>query len=249
MPRRVLLVRPDHNSADAAALCSRGWDVVVEPWLQVRPVAGPDARRLLAAVAQAKTGDLLVFTSPRTWVSWAATVGADVMENAVREAVMRGMSVAAVGSRTAGTLPTDLPVVLPDEPSAAGLVAHLSALPTQERPRCLLLPGSSIARDELAHWGVSEGMEVLRGTVYETVALPERPAHADAVTAGHLDAIVLRSPSAAQAVALFAQVPDAMMVVAVGPSTARSAQSLGGRLIELPVVTAEELADTMESIL
>lgn len=243
MTRHVLLVRPDHNEADATALHQAGWEVIVEPWLEVRPVA--DAGPATALAARMAAGDCwLAVTSPRTWPLWERLVGTDTVGAALERGLSRGLRIAAVGEATARTLPAGTPVEIPEIPTAQGLVAHMLG----QDATTLLLPGSTIARDELGTWAEATGWQVHRASVYETAPLAEAPTHAATVSAGGVDAVVLRSPSAARAVALFAAVPDEMMVVAVGPTTAAAARSVGGRLVELPVVTAAGLAEEMERL-
>lgn len=239
----VLLVRPDHNEADAAALAAAGFDVVTEPWLEIRPAAdAAPARALAERLDHADERTWLAVTSPRTWPSWEALVPDLGARLAVAETA--GLRVAAVGPASARTVPAATEVAVPQTHDAE----HLAALLAREPGGTLLLPASAIARPTLPGHLAGLGWRVHQAAVYETVPVAARPVHADAVAAGEIDAVVLRSPSAARALALFAAVPRDMMVVAVGPTTAAAASTLGGRLSEIPVVDAAGLAEKMETL-
>ena len=63
----VLLIRPDHNQNDAAALKNAGLSVLVDPYLVIHPSEDDaPARRLFETLKTAGEGDWLAITSPRT---------------------------------------------------------------------------------------------------------------------------------------------------------------------------------------
>ena len=86
----LLLIRPDHNEADAGALAEVGIASVTEPLLQIVPVAdsGP-ARALAHRLSEADSLTWLVVTSPRTWKWWQIAV--TELDSVLTEALARGL--------------------------------------------------------------------------------------------------------------------------------------------------------------
>ena len=242
--RPVLLVRPDGNETDLAALAAVGVPGLAEPYLTVAPVpdAGP-ASRLLAALNTAGAGDWLVVTSPRTMAAWGALVGEEALARAVTAARERGVKTAAVGDATAATL--DAPPEMIGTSGAAELVAELKRLP----PGAALLPQSRIAGMGLALGLADAGWRVQSSAVYDTVAVTTRPASAGALSAGNLSGVLLRSPSAADAVARWATIPPGVRVFAVGPTTTRAAERHGWEVISLAVAEPDEIASQIAAVL
>ncbi len=242
MRRPILLVRPDGNETDAAALTSRGVPALVDPYLVVRPVAdASDARSLLDELAIAGPADWLVLTSPRAMAAWGELVGTDALTSAVAAARTRGLRIAAVGSSTAASL--DAEVELVGQSGAEGLVADLRELPAGTA----IVPASSIARPELTSGLAAAGWTVRTAAVYDTVPVSERPSSSGALSAGNLAGVVLRSPSAAAAVASWATVPDGIRVYAVGPTTSAAASTYGWDVVSLPAGEPDALAQRIAS--
>ena len=103
--RPVLLVRPDGNEADAAALAAGGIPTLIDPYLTVVPASDrAPAARLLDDLSVAGRDHWLVLTSPRAMAAWASLVGADVLSQTLAAARSMGMRVAAVGSSTASSV-------------------------------------------------------------------------------------------------------------------------------------------------
>lgn len=246
--RPVILVRPDRNETDAAALRSVGLTVRVEPYLRVTTANDPaPALAMLDLLDPRRSGrgTWLVLTSARTMAHWAALVGADRLYAALRTARAGGLRVACVGSATAATLPDGLsPAITATKPDASTLLGDLlAATEAPEDPRAdagiapgatgaaygmlALLPGSGIARATLPEGLVGAGWAVRSAAVYDTRPVPTRPASADLLTTGQAAAVVLRSPSAVAAVAGFARPDPAVTIVAVGASTTAAAHQQG----------------------
>lgn len=244
----VILVRPDRNETDAAALRSVGLTVRVEPYLRVTTANDPaPALAMLDLLDPRRSGrgTWLVLTSARTMAHWAALVGADRLYAALRTARAGGLRVACVGSATAATLPDGLsPAITATKPDASTLLGDLlAATEAPEDPRAdagiapgatgaaygmlALLPGSGIARATLPEGLAGVGWAVRSAAVYDTRPVPTRPASADLLTTGQAAAVVLRSPSAVAAVAGFARPDPAVTIVAVGASTTAAAHQQG----------------------
>lgn len=239
----VLLIRPDGNEADARALAGQGIGALIEPLLKITPV--PDAsgpRELADELGSLGAGDWLLITSPRTWGCWAESVAG--LAPAVRAAAGRGLRVGAIGRATAATLPALPPgtVLVCRGVSAADLLAELLALAPGRRPRPVaLLPSSERARPLLADGLRTAGWRVRRTAVYRTTN--RRPPAGSAIHRGAFDAVLVRSPSAAEALAGLGVPIAGLPVFAVGPVTAASCRRRGWRVIELGQTAAGAVAE------
>ena len=244
----VILVRPDRNETDAAALRSVGLTVRVEPYLRVTTANDPaPALAMLDLLDPRRSGrgTWLVLTSARTMAHWAALVGADRLYAALRTARAGGLRVACVGSATAATLPDGLsPAITATKPDASTLLGDLlAATEAPEDPRAdagiapgatgaaygmlALLPGSGIARATLPEGLVGAGWAVRSAAVYDTRPVPTRPASADLLANGTAAALILRSPSAVAAVARFVTPAPSVAILTVGPTTTSAARERG----------------------
>ena len=242
--RPVLLVRPDGNEADAIALAAQGVPTLIDEYLAVVPAADNSAAaQLLDDLSVAGADDWLVLTSPRAMGAWAALVGADALSRALASARTRGVRVAAVGSSTASSV--DSAVELVGQSGVEGLVAALTEMPAGTA----LVPASGIARPELTSGLAAAGWNVRTAVVYETVPVSERPSSSGALSGGNLMGVVLRSPSAVDAVARWATIPRGVRVFAIGPTTSAAARSQGWDVIGLPVVGSDALARAVGSAL
>lgn len=237
MIRPILLVRPDGNETDAAALRAAGLPVLVDPYLAVVPaVDRTGAATLLDELAAAGPQDWVVLTSPRAMGAWADLVGADALTRAFAEARTRGVRAAAVGATTASSLGFEADLV--GASGADGLVAALREV----APGTALVPASAIARPELTDGLTAAGWRVRTAVVYDTAPVAQRPSSSGALSSGNLAGVVLRSPSAVEAVAHWAIIAKGTRVFAVGPTTSAAAGNRGWDLVSLPVVDADGLA-------
>ncbi|HEY5483345.1 MAG TPA: uroporphyrinogen decarboxylase [Propionibacteriaceae bacterium] len=240
--RPLLLVRPDGNEADAIALAAGGIPTLIDPYLTVVPASDrAPAARLLDDLSVAGRDHWLVLTSPRAMAAWASLVGADVLSQTLAAARSRGMRVAAVGASTASSL--DSAVELVGGSGAEGLVAALAEMSAGTA----LVPASGIARPELTSGLTAAGWNVRTAVVYDTVPVSERPSSSGALSGGNLMGVVLRSPSAVEAVARWATIPRGVRVYAVGPTTSAAARTHGWNVVSLPVVGSDELAGAVGS--
>lgn len=219
----VLLVRAHDNDADALALAALGIGSVTDPYLHMATSAeAADAERLLEGLRQGS--DWLVVTSPVAMPSWSQLVGRDALAEALTQAQAAGMRIAAVGSGTAQSfepLGTRVDLV-PALPSAAGLLAELPA-----PAGTVLFPHGSIALRALPDGLQAQGWQIVEGVVYETTVVDDEPVSTALLRQDEISAIVLRSPSAARAVAQHLGGPATAPVIVSGPTTAAAAEQLG----------------------
>lgn len=222
---RVLLIRPDGNDRDALALAAQGLTTWVDPYLRTTACADPTgAEELLNGIGAIRPATprttWLIATSPRAYPAWSMLVGPARLEAAVASAAASGLRACAVGAATARSLPKPAwpPPLVPQIPTVAGLVTELSRI----APGLAIAPQSAIAGPELAERLLSLGWDVLARAVYETVVVPERPSSADSVEGGHVAAVVLRSPSAVEALLHHSTPAAGVRLIAAGPTTARA---------------------------
>ncbi|MCL2464456.1 MAG: uroporphyrinogen-III synthase, partial [Micrococcales bacterium] len=227
--RPVLLIRPDANERDAAALDAHGVPSTIEPWLRVEPADADGARRVAGRLDAAGPQTVLAVTSPRTWRFWSRQVGAAELAAAASAAVGRGMRVYATGRATGSSLPP----ALARRVRCAATGAALAELILAETPDAVtapvaLLPGSAAGRSDLPDALAAAGWQVVRAGVYRTATASCRPVSADLLVQGAFSAVVLRSPSAVAALRTFVgDVPADVALVAAGPTTARAGREAG----------------------
>ena len=224
----ALLVRSAGNGEDIAALGAVGVAAVCEAYVQSIPVPGDSVVLMHRVRESLERGD-----SARTWIvatsalampSWVAGAGNE-LPSLLRAAARAGMRAAATGERSARTLVEAGfgDVLVPPRASAADLVAAMSEL----APGYAIFPHGDRALWTLPEGLAQSGWRVDAGVVYATSTVDERPASADLVEDGTVGVLVLRAPSAARAVASHARVPDGVIVVCTGETTAREARESG----------------------
>lgn len=246
---RVLLVRADGGTdRDAELLQQAGVSYLADPYLTIRTssdaLACPRAVEALAGIAV--TANWLIVTSRNAVESLSELSSADALRQALVDGQLRGLRVAAVGEVTAeaAVAAGARDVEVPEVSTAAGLAAHLLA--THLPGRCVL-PRGNIAMKGLAESLRAADWEVTDPIVYETHIVEDRPVSADAAARGEFAAVVLRSPSAARALAHFIpQLPASTVVVCGGPTTAAEAQRVGlTTIVQSPEPTAHSVVSAV----
>ncbi len=236
----VLLVRGGAADPDVAALRDVGLAAVSDPYVRqtLNPDDGP-ARRLLAvlkdwAADPASAGSRwVVATSAHAVAAWVDGLPPGVLAAQAAAAAAVGVRAAAVGERTADTLRGlgFADVLVPSHATAADLVA---ALTTQHGGEALF-PRGDLALPTLPDGLASAGWAVVHGVVYLTHPAADAPASVALLDSGEVSAVVLRSPSAARALASFVQPPRTVAVLCAGPTTAAAAVDSG---LEVAAVAA-----------
>lgn len=219
----VLLVRANDNQADEQALAALGLGSITDPYLRMTTSESRTDADVLLAQIEAGV-DWLVVTSQVAVPSWSSLVGREQLADALTRAQSAGMRIAVVGDRTAASVEAlggsiDL---IPSVPSAAGLLAEL---PTDAGT--VVFPHGSIAMRALPDSLASRGWEITEGVVYETTVVPIEPVSTTLLRGNDISAIILRSPSAARAVAQHLGGTTSIPVVVSGPTTADAAGALG----------------------
>jgi uroporphyrinogen III methyltransferase/synthase len=232
----VVVTRPRPQAHDLVArLADAGAAVVVVPVITV--TAPADTRALEQAAAQAAEYDWIVFTSANAVDRFVALL---------RDGrSLGGVGIAAVGPATAAALTARNLVadLVPEDATAAGLVASMPAAPTPGavpgRPGGrVLFPRAADARDVLAPGLRAKGWLVDEVEAYRTVAAGA----SDGVTSDVLaaaaaaDVITFSSPSTVDRYLTLSGGRVPPVVACIGPVTAEAARRAG---LAVDVVAAE----------
>lgn len=245
--RPILLIRPDGNDADAAALAGVGVPTLIEPLLATGPSgdAAP-ARELADELDRAGAGGWLVITSPRTWRHWLE--GVDDLSERLVAALAAGLRLAAVGSATTASLPVPAErVLISPGTTAEDLLELLLSQPQPlARTSSAILPLSARARSVLPDGLRAAGWQVHAAAVYDTRPREPSAATVAGLAAGDFAGVLVRSPSAADALAVVPVIAAGTEIVAVGPVTAARCRAHGWPVVEIqrtdPAAVAHDLA-------
>jgi len=198
--------------------------------------------------------------------------GVDALAKALQAAQARGVRFAAIGAATAKKY-SEMgihQVLTPAVSTAAGLAEMLLALaPVREAGSepTALIPLGNLAMPTLTTALDAAGWQRITEVVYETQTVANRPASASGLRSGDFAALLLRSPSAARAVAHHAGMDQrqtgmgqgdaasavpaiAVPVICGGETTAATARALGFNVQAIaPATTAEATAQAIFEVL
>lgn len=218
----------------AASLRHQGAVPVVAPLINFAPTNDQESLEKALADLAAGAFDWLTVTS-------ATTV--DVLY-AYRAVIPEATKVAAVGETTAAALSAvgyrvDL---VPDrDNSAAGMAEQMIALEPETRD--ILTLRSEIAKPVLTRLLAEAGHNVRSVVAYRTVGVPVTARIAEDVRSGRINAILVTSGSVAEQVhAQFPDVPEATVIAAIGPRTAKDARRAG---LSVDVIAEKQTVDAL----
>ncbi|MFM8858052.1 MAG: uroporphyrinogen-III synthase [Actinomycetota bacterium] len=215
----VLLIRPADNDVDREELSRRGISVVECPLLRVETLA--DAAGAMKMIEHLVPGHWLTAVSGNAIRSLTELVGVEKL----RRLVSSGVKCAAVGEATAQHL-VGLGaehVVVPERNDAAALADALVEL---EPNGTAVIPKGNLAMATLPSVLRTAGWTVYSEIVYRILEITEPPEILDQLEQGDFAAIVVRSPSAARALARWVG-PSAPPVVCAGQTTAIAIREAG----------------------
>jgi uroporphyrinogen-III synthase len=203
----------------AASLRAQGAVPVVAPLIDFAPAH--DVAPLEQALGDLAAGKF-------DWLTLTSATTVDVLY-AYRAKIPAATKVAAVGETTSAALQAagyrvDL---VPDrDNSAAGMAEQLLALEPEARD--ILTLRSEIAKPVLTKRLLDAGHRVRSVVAYRTVGVPVTERIMRDVVSGRINAILVTSGSVAQQVHdQFPDLPDATVVAAIGPRTAKDARRMG----------------------
>ena len=203
----------------AATLRAQGAVPVIAPLINFAP--STDQATLEAALADLAAGAF-------DWVTLTSATTVDVLY-AYRAVIPASTRVAAVGETTAAALTAvgyRVDLVPEEDNSAAGMAAQMIELEPQ--PRRILTLRSEVAKPVLTRRLTGAGHDVRSVVAYRTVGVPVTERIAHDVASGRINAILVTSGSVAEQVHLqFPEIPEATVVAAIGPRTAKDARKVG----------------------
>lgn len=215
---RVLVPRGGPwGEAVAAEIRARGGEAVIAPLIDFAPSAQPEQLARELDALQSGAYGWLVVTSATT-VDVLVAHGVRVPETT---------RIAAVGEATARAVRSAGHTVdfVPREHSARGLVREWPGTADQG---AVLIPQSEIAEQTLVDGLTDRGLDVRAVSAYRTIGVTVPATVAADVAAGRIRGFLVTSGSVAQQIAeQFAPLPDAAVVVCIGPRTAFHARAFG----------------------
>ncbi|MEO7017137.1 MAG: uroporphyrinogen-III synthase [Leifsonia sp.] len=220
----------------AADLRAKGASPVVAPMINFAPTA--DAPALEVALARLAAGEF-------DWITVTSATTVDVL-SAQRAVVPPSTRVAAVGETTAAALAAAgyrVDLVPSEDNSARGLLAEWEAATSGVVPLRVLTLRSEIAKPLLTEGLKRIGHAVESVVAYRTIGVSVPESVVADVADGLVQAILVTSGSVAEQVqSQLGPIPDSTLVAAIGPQTARDAQSFG---LRVDVVAEERTAASL----
>lgn len=247
MIKPVLLIRSENNEVDSAALGKLGIPSLVDPYLEITAATDQREGMKLFELLRCSTEPLWVIaTSSNSIRYWAQMVGEEQFRSELQ--TRESLNFAAVGEATARTLRQygASAVFLPSHPDAATLAEELVLLDRRSRA---LIPGGNLAMPNLPLILRNSGWVVATAEVYRTSQVSAEPQSAGLLRKGEFSAVLLRSPSAVDALVHF--VPNPLVpLVCAGSTTASAVYAHGLKVDALsPEPTPEAVASTIHSLI
>ena len=217
--RPVLLIRGLGNDRDERALASHGIATVSESFTEITAGSREDALQLLEIAKGA--GGWVIATSRNGIDFWGSLVGPQLLARSFRE--NPALKFAGIGLGTAEALNSlgVAEVLTPPEKSSQGLLNLLSSYP----PSIAIIPIGNLAGRILPDGLSKLGWTIHSEVVYINATVTTVPKAVQRLESGEFSALLLRSPSAARALAHF--LPDTKVPLICGDeSTAQAARRL-----------------------
>ena len=230
---KVLLIRANRNEVDKKALADLGIDSVIDPYLDISIFANANgANRMLQALQSGIQPTWLVVTSTNALDYFDQNLEPGQLDAVIRDS--KTLKYAAIGEQTAQLLAErGASKILTPRQSNRNNSADSQSLAEVlcGTPKGLaVIPAGSIAMAGLSQELRASGFDVITEVVYQTHAVTQAPSSVARISAGEIDAVLLRSPSAARAFSSF--IGDTKIpIFCAGKTTATQAESLGLEVI------------------
>ena len=247
MVKPVLLIRSERNDVDADALGKLGIPSSIDPYLEIRVTSeGGEGLRLFELMCSSEQPLWVIATSRNSIHYWAQLVGGNAFRSELQN--HKNLNFAAVGEATAQTLRDygARDVFLPSLPEAATLAQELIG---HDPKSTALIPGGNLAMPNLPLTLRKAGWGVQTAEVYRTSRVSAEPDSVGPLRKGDFSAVLLRSPSAVEALLHF--VPRPLVPLVCAGSTTASAVYAHGLTVDLlsPKPTPEVVARTISSLI
>lgn len=247
MVKPVLLIRSQNNEVDSIALGKFGISAFIDPYVEITAASDQsEGLKLMELLSSCQQRLWVIATSRNSIRYWAQLVG----EGQFRAELEKHphLKFAAIGEATAQILRDygAMDVFLPSHSSAAVLAQELT---THDPQSHALIPGGNLAMPHLAAILRSSGWSVNTAQVYRTSRVSKEPQSANLLRDGEFSAVLLRSPSAVDALTHFVPKPPVPLVCA-GSTTASAVQAHGLQADAISAKpTPEAVADTIHSLI
>jgi hydroxymethylbilane synthase len=218
--RPVLLIRGSGNERDAEALASLMIPTVSESFTEITQGEKVVADQLLDLLASFE--GWLILTSRNGLEFWNKLIYPRTLTHVF--ASNPKLKFAAIGAGTADALKSlgVSEILIPLKQSSEGLLELLSTYPSSTA----IMPLGNLAKNVLPEGLRRTGWEIHTGVVYVNSPVAVAPLAATGIERGEFSLVIVRSPSAARALAHF--VPTARIPLVCGDSsTAETARELG----------------------
>lgn len=241
----MLLIRSENNGVDSSALEKLGIPSFIDPYVEI--TAARDQSAGLKLMELLRSSQCWVIATSRNSIRyWADLVGeaqfrADLKSHA-------NLKFAAIGEATAQVLRDygASEIFLPSDSRAEILGQELARHDPQSQA---LIPGGNLALPNLAAILRSSGWSVHTAEVYRTSRVRREPPSANLLRDGAFSAVLLRSPSAVDALTHFVPKPQVPLVCA-GSTTAVAVQAHGLQVDAISAQpTPEAVAETIHSLI
>ncbi|MEZ7820633.1 MAG: uroporphyrinogen-III synthase [Aquiluna sp.] len=219
---KILLIRPNRNDADAAALAKFGIKTEIDPYLEISQVNNVLGAQKMLDALRSKAEKWLILTSSNSLQYWQNLLSPGELEKVVFES--ESIQFAAIGQQTKKQLFAlgANEVVVADRFDSASLAKTLSG----GKPIPVVIPAGSIAMQTLDNSLSGLGFDVISEVVYQTNPVVTAPNSVRQIAAGVFDAVLLRSPSAARTF-LSKNPSPRLSIICGGNTTAKAVQALG----------------------
>ena len=221
---KILLIRPNRNEADAAALAEFGIETEIDPYLEISQVNNVLGAQKMLESLRSKTEKWLILTSSNSLQYWQNLLAPGELEKVVFES--ESIQFAAIGQQTSRqlfALGANEVVVANrfDSESLAQTLAGGIPIPA-------VIPAGSIAMRTLDNSLSGLGFDVISEVVYQTNPVVTAPNSVGQIAAGVFDAVLLRSPSAARTFLSMNPSPR-LRIICGGNTTAKAVRDLGAK--------------------
>lgn len=240
----ILLIRGTGNDRDAKALESLGIPTLIDSFTEITPGNLQTSQELLD-LAQ-NNNCWIIITSLNAIDFWSSLVGPQSLRQIFSSHPL--IKFAAIGKGSADALKAlgVNEILTPEVQSSTELLKLLANVPVSRA----IIPAGNLAMPVLPQGLKAMGWDINTRVVYINTIVATIPKSIQALNRGEIAAVLLRSPSAARALAHF--VPRSQTpIICGGQTTAKAANELGFKVLAVaedpsPTAVADLILQTLE---
>ncbi len=242
--RPILLIRGTGNERDAKALESLGISTLSDSFTEITPGEVHAAQELLERAENSQCW--IIITSLNAIDFWSSLVGPQTLSRLF--STNPSIKFAAIGTGSTDALKAlgVKEILTPEVQSSQELLKLLANFPVSNA----IIPAGNLAMPVLPQGLRAMGWEIDTRVVYINTIAATTPKSVQALNQGEIAAVLLRSPSAARALAHFAPASQTP-VFCGGQATAKAANELGFKVLAVakdpgPTAVADLILQTLE---